>query len=642
MPFDIIPVVGLSQDKLKEIQQYLVRTFRNVHTARGQQIDSNYGRWLDNYNAKPAQDVRSTPWVGASNFVPQLSRMHTDILSARILGIMLGTRPFWRPSTFNSEWKSDRMSALAQYMEMKSNYEISLMPRMDETILEVVKTGTLTMKARWQEEEEWFQVDASTAKPITYQGLELDPVPFYDFYPYPLTAPCIDKTIACFSRLRMTKEEIEYRVAKGIFGRDAADLLLTQGPKVNQQESDAATQAGISLTVDTSRPFTCVEASFKYQLEPGRNMRLIAVFNPFDESAKGLLRLYHSYVSDPKLGSFVDFRIIPRMNSYFGIGVPEILEQAQEEQAQIHNGRRDSNTIANVPTFKKKRYSLNNFSPASEWYPGKTFEVDNMDDVGVLTVGQNYNAMIEEENMILQLSERYTGVSQPMQGMGTGTMGKKGTYNTGGTLALLSEGNRRLDIYIKRLREPIHKLGKIIFTSYRDFGDPAELDQWGQNGKFVKEAFQFAPGSAEYRNMLFDFSASDAGANKETDRQALLLMSNTMAAYYQQIMGLSQAIAGMPDGSPAKAIAMAVLDGANDLATRVLTAFDITDRKTLVPNVRELLGAGSPEQPAQAPNGGGAPANAPNVPDARLQAILGGAAGSPGGQGPEASGGKPQ
>ena len=205
MPFDIIPVVGLSQDKLKEIQQYLVRTFRNVHTARGQQIDSNYGRWIDNYNAKPAQDVRSTPWVGASNFVPQLSRMHTDILSARILGIMLGTRPFWRPSTFNSEWKSDRMSALAQYMEMKSNYEISLMPRMDETILEVVKTGTLTMKARWQEEEEWFQVDASTAKPITYQGLELDPVPFYDFYPYSLTAPCIDKTIACFSRLRMTK-----------------------------------------------------------------------------------------------------------------------------------------------------------------------------------------------------------------------------------------------------------------------------------------------------------------------------------------------------------------------------------------------------------------------------------------------------
>jgi hypothetical protein len=330
------------------------------------------------------------------------------------------------------------------------------------------------------------------------------------------------------------------------------------------------------------------------------------------------------------------------MNSYFGIGIPEILEQSQEEQAQVHNARRDANTIANVPTFKKKRYSLNNFSPASEWYPGKTFEVDNMDDIAPMIIGGNYNSMIEEENMILQLSERYTGVSQPMQGMGTGSQGKKGTYNTGGTLALLSEGNRRLDIYIKRLREPIHRLGKIIFTSYRDFGDMSELDTWGENGQYVKEAFQFAPGSPEYRNLLFDFSSSDAGANKETDRQALLLMSNTMAAYYQQIMGLSQAIAGMPDGSPAKAIAMAVLDGANDLATRVLTAFDISDRKTLVPDVRQLLGAGSPQQPPQPPNGGGPQPTAPNVPDARVQAILGSAQGAAGGQGAGAPEGRPQ
>lgn len=642
MPFQIIPVVGLGVDKQKEIQQYLVRTFRNAYVARGQQIDSDYGRWMDNYNAKPAQDVRSTPWVGASNFVPQLSRMHTDILSARILGIMLGTKPFWRPSTFNSDFKSDRMSALAQYMEMKSNYEISLMPRLDETVLEVVKTGTLTLKARWQEEEEYFQKDAQTSVPIKYQGLELDPVPFYDFFPYPLTAPCITKTLACFSRLRMTKEEVEYRVAKGIFNRQAADILLAGGPKVNQQESDEAARTGIGLTVDTSRPFTVVEASFKYQLQPGRNTRLIAVFNPQDESENGLLRLYHSYVSDPRLGSYVDFRIIPRMNSYFGIGVPEILEQAQEEQAQIHNGRRDSNTIANVPTFKKKRYSLNNFSPASEWYPGKTFEVDNMDDVATLQINGNYNSMIEEENMILQLSERYTGVSQAMQGMGTGSMGKKGTYNTGGTMALLAEGNRRLDIYIKRLREPMHHLGKIIFTSYRDFGDQDELNAWGQNGQYVKEAFQFAPGSPEYRNLLFDFSSSDAGANKETDRQALLLMSNTMAAYYQQIMGLSQAIAGMPDGTPAKAIALAVLDGANDLATRVLTAFGIEDRKSLVPDVRQLLGAGSPQQPPQPTQSGGPGPASSNVPDARIQAILGGAAGSPGGQGEGAPEVRPQ
>src|SRR6201999_1354001 len=125
--------------------------FRDAHTARGQQIDSNYERWMDNYNAKPAQEVRSTPWVGAANFVPQLTRMHTDILAARICGIILGTRPFWRASTFISDWKAAPMSALTNYLENKSTYELSLMTKLDEVILETCKTGTVTMKARWQE-----------------------------------------------------------------------------------------------------------------------------------------------------------------------------------------------------------------------------------------------------------------------------------------------------------------------------------------------------------------------------------------------------------------------------------------------------------------------------------------------------------
>jgi hypothetical protein len=532
-------------------------------------------------------------------------------------------------NTFNSEWKSARMMALAEYMEMKSKQELRLFPKLDEIVLETVKTGTLTLKARWQEEEEWF-VSGTGQTPIIVEGLELDPTPFYDFYPYPLTAPCIEKTLVCHCRIRLTKEEVEYRVSKGIYSREAGELLLAGGQKVNQQEAEAASKTGISLTPDTSRPFTVVESSFSYELEPGKKMRLIAVFNPQDTTPKGLLRLYHTYFQDPKLNMYIDFRIIPRINSYYGISIPEILEQAQEEQAQIHNGRRDANTIANVPTFKKKRYSLNNFSPASEWYPGKTFEVDDPNDIQVLAIGGNYNAMMEEENMLLQLAERYTGVSQPMQGMGTGSMGKKGTYNTGGTMALLAEGNKRLDIYIKRLREPMHRLGKTIFTSYRDFGDPEELQQWGQNGQLVKECFDFTTKSVEYRNMFFDFSASDAGANKETDRQTYMLLSNTAASYYQQILGLSQAISGMPPGSPASAVALAVLDGARDLFSRLLTVFDIPDRATLVPDVRKLLGQGSAEPPQPPTQPGPTQPATGDVPDARVQAILGGAAGSSG------------
>src|SRR5580693_3077271 len=99
--FQVTPVKA-DPLKLQEIQKYLVKTYRDAVNARTTQVDGKYQKWLDNYEAKPAQAVRSTPWVGASNFIPQLTRMHTDILAARINGILMGTRPFWRPSTMNS------------------------------------------------------------------------------------------------------------------------------------------------------------------------------------------------------------------------------------------------------------------------------------------------------------------------------------------------------------------------------------------------------------------------------------------------------------------------------------------------------------------------------------------------------------
>jgi hypothetical protein len=633
MPLNIVPVIGVPPDKLREIQKYLVDCFRNAHTARGQQIDSDYGRWLDNYNAKPAQEVRSTPWVGASNFIPQLTRMHTDILAARIYGVMFGTKDFWRVKTFNQPFKHERMMALAAYMEMKSQFSMGLPTKMDEVVLETVKTGTTTMKARWQEDEEIFVDQDSKSTPIQYADLELDISPFYDYYPYPLSAPCLDKVLVSFFRNRFTKNEIEYRVAKGIFTRKAADLLLMGEKKVNQQESDTAQRRGIQLTVDTARPFTTIECHFQYQLTPGQNNRLIAVINPQVESEDGILRLYHGFMRDPRLGTLVDFRIIPTKDSYYGIGAPEILEGAQEEQADLHNSRRNSNKIANTPTFKKRRTSYGNVAPASQWYPGKVWELDNMQDLEMFEIPGNYNSMIDEENMLLQLAERYTGVTQPMQGMGTGSMGKKGTYNTGGTLALLTEGNRRLNIYISRMRRPMAKLGKISFTSYRDFGDPKELDAWGKNGQLVKECFDYSTQSSEYRNMVFDFYASDSGANKEVDRQNILLMSNTAQAYYGQVMQLAQMVAGIPDGQPAKQVGLAILDGAYDLFNRVLTAFDIDDRDSIVPNVRKLLGAGSPEEGQPAPVAQPTPEPGTAVPDARMAAVLGGAQGNVGGPG---------
>jgi len=172
-------------------------------------------------------------------------------------------------------------------------------------------------------------------------------------------------------------------------------------------------------------------------------------------------------------------------------------------------------------------------------------------------------------------------------------MGKKGIYASQATLALLSEGNKRLDIYLQRVRRSFHKQGQLIFTSYRDFRDGKVTSYYGENGQLLQQAFS-AREPDDFKGVFFDLGASDASANKEVDRQNLLLMSNTMSAYYKEIMALAPAIAGMPEGSPARELSLQVLDGARDLANRILFVFDVWDRKKLVPDVREMLGGNKP------------------------------------------------
>lgn len=608
-----------NKDKRKEIAGWLTSTFDHAVKGRQTQIDVKYKRWCDNYSAIPAQAVRTTPFYKASNFVPQLIRMHTDILAARITGILFGTKPFWMPKSVDERYPQDLLNGMSLFMQHASVNEINLFPALDMGVFMTCKTGLCVLKSAWVEDSRWIASMAGqqlTQKEVTKEGLQINPIAFDDFFCYPVTAPDLSMCKARFHRLRFDESDVKYRVNIKWWPETQANLLLRgESPQGTQREGEAA-NAGIALSKDVSRPFTAIEAWFDYELEPGKIFPLVAVFNPNIRGENSLLKLYYNYYKGGDLDPFTDLRIMPRENLITGYCIPEILEQAQEEQAQIHNSRRDSNTIANIPAWKKKRLA-DVASPSDEWYPGKVFQVDNMDDLQPLTFSTNYNSLVEEEQFLIGLTERYSGISPAMQGFGAGSLNKRGVYNTQGTLAMLAEGNKRLDIYIKRMRMPMHRLGRLIWQSYRDFRSTGEeYERWGETGKAIKAAF--ANGDVEQlRGPFFEISASDASVNKETDRTALLLMSNTMAGYYNHVMQLSQIVAQIPKGSPYQEIIFQILDGARDLADRLLFVFDIQDRKKLVPDIRKTFQPPEPGMGGAGSAGGGpGPALEGRVPQA--------------------------
>ena len=620
-----IIALDISDDRKGELVGYLCRTFQANVEARSQQVDGKYTRWMDNYSAKPLTAIRTTPFYRASNFIPQLIRMHCDILSARIYGLILGCKPMWNPMSLIAMQHEDT-EALSTWLDFTSRFQLRLPEILDNTIFRAFKTGLVLLKGPWVEDRIWkvtgLSDDGKSLRKdeIVTEGMDLRPLAYDDVWIHPITCQYIRDARAIFHRIRLTREEVQWRGDTKLW--DATNILkVLNTPEQSQgtARESQATEAGISLKPDVVRPYTAIEATFQYELEPGHTYELVVTFNPKCQGKEGFLRGFYNPYRKLR-NTYAEIKFMPREDFIYGYSIPEILEQSQEEQSQIHNARRDSNTIGNIPTFKKKRYA-DMPNPSSEWYPGKCFELESMDDMDVLNLNVSYNSMIDEERFLLSLAEQYTGVQPPMQGYGSGVMqGKRGIYSSQGTLAMLAEGNRRLDIFLHRARYPFHDLGNMIYQSFKQFRpNGSEYTSWGATGDAIRKTFKFTePG--DFPGYFFNISASDASANREVDRTSLLLMANTMASYYRQITEAAASYSQLPNGHPLQNVLLQVLDGAKDLASRLLFAFDVGDRKRLLPDLRQTLG-GSPQSGADEAQRRGMPGSDETLSIDRLQSL---------------------
>lgn len=589
----------IGDDKKSELIGYLHEKFYYATEARRTQVDSKWKRWMDNYAGKPKEITRSTPWPNASNFMPQLIRMHTDILHARIFNVVMGTKPFWNPKTF-IECPHEWLESLGQWIEYESFYNIDIQDVLDKTLLRSLKCGTTFLKAPWVQDEVWLgaanAMGGFTETARFTEGVEAFPLSFDDFYAYPITADKYQKISIKFHKLRFDKQTVQLRVAQGRWDRKAADHILAQGEGRNEtpaKEAQAA-EAGVDLNPYNTLPFKCVEAWLNYPItnDPTKFHSIVVVFNPEMQDKDGYLRGYFN-PSSVGMDPFVQFTPLPREELIYGFSIPEILEGAQEECAQIHNWRRDANTVANSPMWKKRR-GAGVPNPSQQAYPGKVFELDEMDDLDILQFSPVYNDMINEETFLLEWVERQTGGSTPYQGLGSGTMdGKRGIYTSQGTMMMMSAGNNRIDTYLRRYRGSFNRFGNIIYYSNKDWRpDGAEYAAFGEAGATVRRTFKFKEPEG-YRGLYFDIGASEAGANQEVDRNNILLMANTLAGYHRQLTEVAGIAAQLPEGEPMREALLVVLDSAKDLTNRVLFAFNIGDRKRLVPDLRAVLAGGT-------------------------------------------------
>jgi hypothetical protein len=599
------PGTMLDDDRREELGKYCFTQFLRAKRGRADQVDGQYEGWSKAYTGIPLEEVRSVPFYKSSNFVVKLIRIFADTFMARTLNIIFATQPLYVVDGLPRDVKE----AWVKYINSKALYQWDHYWLARALITGGNKNGTAVPKTVWETDETIFVGPNQSEQTITmFEGPRSIVVPFDDFYAFPITAECLRDVEIKFHRVRYTEERAKqlaetniWDLPRGTDDKPRKDIEEYCRHPLDQQRETQKEDAGI--TDPLLRELHTIECHLQWPItnDPGK---LYSVVCLIEEYSGDVFDVYFNPVPQ-NMCMFSEYKPFPRENLFFGESLAQILGQSQEEASRIHNERRDNSTIASSVVFKRKKGSLLP-NPSTNWYPGKVWDLDSMDDLDMINVGRNYDDMIQQEDYVFQLAEKLTGTSEVLQGASSGTMGKRGVYNTGGTIAMMQESNQRQDTNIRDVRTAMSATAILCSMQQAAFGqdDPFIQTFDPDTQKLLKQAFGMLKGQAG-RYIRHEVKASDAGVNKEVEKMNLMQCAQTLGQYGQAIQGMVTQLAN-PTLNPAiKAVILATAQMQKWMAQRLLEQFDEFDAKELIPDVADIMAQNQPQPQQGGPPGAG-------------------------------------
>lgn len=587
-------------------------------------------KWRKAYEAVPAQETRDFPWQNASNLVVPIIAIHADTLLARAMSGVFKTKPLWVTrllGRFQNSAPPGLSGAVEEFLGWAAlePQELNLYQEYELWFAEIIRLGTGIMKVPWLTEIEDYLVPAGDLgrkdywdKRIVYDGPAPRKLRFENFK-CPVRVGTIKEMDFKYDVIQMTRMDLEKRAFRGTYDRDAVAQVLklpdrtSNVPQVDvQKEQDAKvrTVPGYGWA-----EWDVCECHFTYRVD---NEHFAKVISWYHEKSDEVLRSFYSYYPDD---IYISGRLFFRDDMFHGRGFAEMLLPFQEEISTIHNQRRDNMTVANM-----KAWAVDPNSPLHKGFrvypsamvPAK--QQQGMPEISPLEMGTPVQGEIDSERLSLELAERLSGVSPPMQGFGAGQQTKRGVYTAMGTLSLLQEGNTRTDLNISDIRFAHTRLGRLLCLEYGSFGIGRDrLDKFGEMADLIEMGINAITDG----RMALPVYSSSASVNREVEKQSDLMLQGVMDRYRQGIMQLLGQIPMMPPH--VQPHALKELGAANMLMQDVLRHFGKDEVDRLAPR---------PELPQQQP---GQPQGAPPQPQAgapQPQAAPGQPQG-PGGPGPQ-------
>ena len=190
----------------------------------------------------------------------------------------------------------------------------------------------------------------------------------------------------------------------------------------------------------------------------------------YDKKAKKFLKCQRfPYLFDES--NFSTARLERRSHDWRGRGVCQKLEHVNAESDKLHDIYIDSAALVACKSFKKKRGADTDFL-LEPFYPGVVWELNNLDDVQVMEMGETPQSPLRELELLDQKASRQTGIGAYQMGQESGQISQP---TASGQLAVIQEGNIGLDEIAKEFMHLTIRIARQVLSMIHQFRPEGDL-----------------------------------------------------------------------------------------------------------------------------------------------------------------------
>lgn len=603
--------VKFGEDGDRDLDKYVYDNLMSLKNSYANLHENLVPKWRRLTKGIPLEKERNFPWANASNVVVPLIGENVDILKATQLGSIYEILPLF-VSGLVGDWSDnekgdEQRSSLEEFLNLMglSKKELDLYRVESRAAFDNASLGSVLIKLPWVTQTEAIVTGIdSDSKPmfekeVIYDGPRPEKLAYESWAATP-DADTWEGAPFKWHKYTRTKSKCEEAVFNGAFDKEAWEAI--QNSPDNEGMSAEDEEKLRNQNIDPPNPsgknvatWTFYECWFKYWHNDVLYSILYTMHIGHDSPSGCGRRMAAFFNFYPKNEEPFEFcRLGYSEDGLIGYGFAEMGEYFQEEVSTGHNQRVDNRTLGNTSVLLGGRNAR--IDAGISLFPMAVLPFDK-NDVSIEQLGVAYPSSVQEEQLTLSLAKARFGTETPgNEGMGSGTVDKKGNYNSMGTFSIMQAGNRRININVTDFRYMHLNIGQKSVNQYAHFGvGDNRLRYFGKKAELLQKALE----NIKSGRIELPIKAATASINREIEKQTGMLFNQVMQRHYGAIAQILQGVVNPAIPEPIKNYLVGSIRAMAYIMGKLLRAFNYDDISRMQPELdvlEQLKGAMNGQQ----------------------------------------------